>query len=320
MDFRMCALKLYKKLGSLRKTCKLLSIAISTLSRWNAIMQPKKRVSSFAYLISKLNSFVASCINENPFYTTSQLAYSTSQAFNIKISRQRISKILKEINLTRKKARLKVIKPDTKSKVEDFKAAFNNINESVVIYSIDESGFRTDECPSYGYSKRGTRLFVTRNNGSWKHYSLLMAVNNKGKVMHHVDNKSINNQTFYQFLKDISFEPGSVILMDNVAFHKCRNIKELLHSKQCQILYTPPYSPDFNPIEYIFSTMKHRYRHPTSRKTIAHIHDIASSIPISTIANSFKHVANICREASHPHTAASRAASTPTTSPATRWS
>ena len=53
--------------------------------------------------------------------------------------------------------------------------------------------------------------------------------------------------------------------MDNVSFHKSKRIKELVESTSNKLLFIPPYSPDFNPIEEVFSEMKayiRRYINP----------------------------------------------------------
>ena len=48
--------------------------------------------------------------------------------------------------------------------------------------------------------------------------------------------------------------------MDNVAFHKTTEVKTYLQSKKCNLLFIPPYSPEFNPIELAFSKIKNAYR------------------------------------------------------------
>jgi transposase len=51
-----------------------------------------------------------------------------------------------------------------------------------------------------------------------------------------------------------------LVVMDNASFHKNARTKELIESKNCQILYLPPYSPDLNPIEKCWGTIKKIYR------------------------------------------------------------
>ena len=48
--------------------------------------------------------------------------------------------------------------------------------------------------------------------------------------------------------------------MDNVSFHHCKEVVEFIHSQNWKILYTPPYSPWFSPIEGVFSVVKNHYR------------------------------------------------------------
>ena len=51
-------------------------------------------------------------------------------------------------------------------------------------------------------------------------------------------------------------EPHQVIVMDNATFHKSEAIRKLIESVECKLLYLPPYSPDFNPIEQKWGHVK----------------------------------------------------------------
>jgi transposase len=73
---------------------------------------------------------------------------------------------------------------------------------------------------------------------------------------------SFNTVTLLDFLADVPLEQGTVILLDNVAFHRSRPIAELAIQRGWTLLFTPPYSPWFNPIEGMFSIIKrHFYKH-----------------------------------------------------------
>jgi transposase len=56
-------------------------------------------------------------------------------------------------------------------------------------------------------------------------------------------------------------QPGMVLIIDNARFHKSKKITELIESAQCKILFLPPYSPDFNPIECHWAAVKNKIRH-----------------------------------------------------------
>jgi len=71
--------------------------------------------------------------------------------------------------------------------------------------------------------------------------------------------ESVNKNAFKAYLKHIllpQLEPDSILVMDNWTVHHGADIKELVESFHCKILYLPTYSPDFNPIEFLFSKIK----------------------------------------------------------------
>ena len=53
---------------------------------------------------------------------------------------------------------------------------------------------------------------------------------------------------------------GDVVVMDNLSVHKSESVRELIEGAGAQVLYLPPYSPDFNPIEEAFSKIKNLVR------------------------------------------------------------
>ena len=68
-----------------------------------------------------------------------------------------------------------------------------------------------------------------------------------------------DTNTFIIWLKDFllpKLKPNQVIVMDNASFHKSKTIKELIESKNCKLIYQPPYSPDLNPIEHYWHFLK----------------------------------------------------------------
>lgn len=60
-------------------------------------------------------------------------------------------------------------------------------------------------------------------------------------------------------MQSLDLQPGTVILLDNVRFHHSLCVKELAKQRQWDLLYTPPYSPWFNPVEGVFSVVKRAY-------------------------------------------------------------
>ena len=79
-----------------------------------------------------------------------------------------------------------------------------------------------------------------------------------------------------------SLRPGQVVVMDNLTAHKGERVRELIEEQGCELLYLPPYSPDFNPIEEAFSKVKRILRKAESRTREALVEAIGVAISAVT--------------------------------------
>ena len=69
----------------------------------------------------------------------------------------------------------------------------------------------------------------------------------------------MNTETFAWYIREElapRLRPGQVVILDNLSVHKAASIREALAERQCEVLFLPPYSPDFTPIEQAFSKLK----------------------------------------------------------------
>jgi transposase len=70
---------------------------------------------------------------------------------------------------------------------------------------------------------------------------------------------STTTEVFEAYLEQVlvpSLRSGQVVVMDNLTAHKGERVRELIEGRGCGLLYLPPYSPDFNPIEEAFAKLK----------------------------------------------------------------
>ena len=84
--------------------------------------------------------------------------------------------------------------------------------------------------------------------------------------------------------------------MDNVAFHKSKILKEFVLEGCNRILYTPPYSPDYNPIELAFSKIKNAYRTLNYRDASimeSNIHTSVQTVTKEDLGSFFRHVTTL---------------------------
>jgi transposase len=79
---------------------------------------------------------------------------------------------------------------------------------------------------------------------------------------------STNGTVFETYLEDVlcpTLKRGQVVVMDNLSSHKGERVRDLIEGEGCQLIYLPPYSPDYNPIEQAFSKLKSYLRAACAR-------------------------------------------------------
>ena len=81
---------------------------------------------------------------------------------------------------------------------------------------------------------------------------------------------AINGALFKSWVEQhlvLTLQPGDIVVMDNLACHKVAGIRQAIEKANAEVCYLPPYSPDLNPIETVFSKFKWLVR-PQSRRTV----------------------------------------------------
>ncbi len=124
---------------------------------------------------------------------------------------------------------------------------------------IDESGTKVGMTPAYSRAPSGERAYSTMPFNSGRNYTLLSALRLSGMSAPLVIEGAADSAVFEAYIRDIlgpTLLPGDLVVMDNVRFHKATTIEALIHQRGASILWLPPYSPDFSPIEYAFSKLK----------------------------------------------------------------
>lgn len=67
-------------------------------------------------------------------------------------------------------------------------------------------------------------------------------------------------ETYVERILAPALKPGMVVVIDNARFHKSKKIIALIEAVNCKIIFLPPYSPDFNPIEHYWAAIKNAIR------------------------------------------------------------
>lgn len=133
---------------------------------------------------------------------------------------------------------------------------------------IDETWAKTNMTRLRGRTQRGTRLVDKTPLGHWKTTTLLAALGIQGMPCSMVVDGAVNSDLFESFVEQVlvpALTRGDIVVMDNLSSHKRPRVRELIEAAGAQLLYLPPYSPDLNPIEMIFSKIKQLLRSLATR-------------------------------------------------------
>jgi transposase len=133
---------------------------------------------------------------------------------------------------------------------------------------VDEMGTNISLSRLYGWAKKGERAYcsVPRNRG--KNTTLLSSMSMEGIGPSLAVEGATNREIFEIYVGQVlapMLRRGQLVVMDNLTAHKGERVRELIEQQGCQLLYLPPYSPDFNPIEEAFSKIKHLIRKAEAR-------------------------------------------------------
>ena len=133
---------------------------------------------------------------------------------------------------------------------------------------IDETGASTKMARRYGRSRRGQRCRAPIPHGHWKTTTFTGALRLDGMTAPMVLDGPMNGVAFQAYVGLVlvpTLTPGDIVVMDNLPAHKSALVRTLIEAAGAHLLYLPPYSPDFNPIENAFSKLKSILRKAAAR-------------------------------------------------------
>ncbi len=119
-----------------------------------------------------------------------------------------------------------------------------------------------------GRCLRGKRLVESVPHGHWMTTTVLMGLRTTGITAPLVVDGAINGNIFLAWVEQHlcpELKPKDIVVMDNLSAHKVRGVAEAIRGVGATIRYLPPYSPDLNPIEQLFSKLKWLIRSCTKR-------------------------------------------------------
>jgi transposase len=124
---------------------------------------------------------------------------------------------------------------------------------------VDESGVATDMARRYGRAPGGQRARGVAPYGQWERLTLFGGLSLAGLVACMSLAGAADTPAVLAFVEHVLvpvLRPGQVVVMDNLTPHKAAGVRARIEAAGCRLLFLPPYSPDFNPIEPAWAKLK----------------------------------------------------------------
>jgi len=153
---------------------------------------------------------------------------------------------------------------------------------------LDESGALTNLVRTYARSGCGERCVGLAPQGHWKVMTAVAAVRLDGLMAPFTIDCPMDGEIFGVYVERVlvpTLRRGDVVVMDNLTAHKRSRVRQLIEAAGATVLYLPPYSPDFNPIEMIWSKVKRLLRTIAARTVDALHHAFGQAFAAVTPAD-----------------------------------
>ena len=150
---------------------------------------------------------------------------------------------------------------------------------------IDETAASTKMARLRGRAKRGMRCRAPIPHGHWKTTTFTGALRLTGMTAPMVLDGPMTGEWFAAYAQQVlapTLRTGDIVILDNLPVHKVSGAREAIEAAGAQMLFLPPYSPDFNPIENSFAKLKSILRKAAAR-TVPELWDaIRDALPCFT--------------------------------------
>jgi transposase len=149
-----------------------------------------------------------------------------------------------------------------KTKRQTWVAGMSGLDPTKLVF-IDETGANTKMTRRYGRCPRGQRVVDAVPHGHWKTTTFVAALRSDGLVAPMVIDGAMNGDLFVAYAEQVlvpTLRAGDIVVMDNLSSHKRVAAVRAIERAGCSVVYLPPYSPDYNPIELAFAKIKARLR------------------------------------------------------------
>jgi transposase len=176
---------------------------------------------------------------------------------------------VRRLRLTHKKKSLYADqrdRPDVQKKRRSFRRTVRAIEAKRLVF-VDETGVTTTMTPAYAWAPRGERA-VDSAPASWKTFTVIAALGLDGVRAPFAFPGATDTMAFQTYVDQVlvpELHQGDVVILDNIKPHRVAEVTQAIERAGARVLPLPPYSPDYTPIEEMFSKVKQGLRRAKAR-------------------------------------------------------
>jgi transposase len=265
--------------GSRRKLAARFSVNVSTITR---LLQLRRQTGSYqprphsGGVAPTLDRDALERLREVVEQTPDATLETLKQRMGVSGSRMIICRALQKLGLPLKKKSPHAAERDTpevEKRRREFRKQVDPIEPGRLVF-VDETGVTTAMTPSYGRAPKGERVEASAP-ASWESVTVIAAMGLDGVRAPLMFPGSVNAATFLVYVEQVlvpALHRGDVVVFDNLTSHLSTAVFEAIERAGARVLPLPPYSPDYTPIEEMFSKFKQFLRRVGARAK-EHLYD-----------------------------------------------
>ena len=227
-------------------------------------IEPKHRKYSASIVDSSTVFLILTIVLENPCLYLSEIIQRIYNCTGKRISPSTLCCTMHKHGITRKK-----IQHTALQRSDHYRGAYIaevSMYKANMLVFVDETGKDArDSARRFGYALRGQTPQVPRLFNRGVRTSVIAAISSTGLIGYELHTGGVSGEEFYDFVRGTlipNMNPfdgdsdNSILILDNCSIHHVESVLTLLQQSGILVLFLPPYSPDFNPIELTFSYVK----------------------------------------------------------------
>lgn len=153
---------------------------------------------------------------------------------------------------------------------------------------IDEAGAKTNMTRLYGRSQKGARVCDYAPHGHWCTTTMISSIRLSGETACMAVDSATSAEVFRAYVEHVlvpTLRPGGIVVLDNLSAHKDSASLRMVERAGAEVRFLPPYSPDLNPIEQMWSKVKQLLRGMKARSQEALLNAIGLALGCVTEAD-----------------------------------